>query len=98
MEIKFQHWDYLICLSRSFNRHQYELWPRLLRDCLPCIKVPLKLENEGVAVDLQAVLNRVYEEGAYDRIVNYQRPPSTPLRREDEIWADSLLRKTEQRA
>ena len=93
MEIRFQQWDYLICLSRSFNRHNYEIWPLALRKRLPCIKVPLRLENEGVAVDLQAVLNRVYDEGAYDRNVDYQRLPSTPLRREDEMWADRLLRK-----
>jgi hypothetical protein len=93
MELKFNRWDYLVCLSRSFNRHQYGIWPLALRKRLPCIMVPLKLENEGVAVDLQAVFNRVYDEGAYDRNVDYQRLPPIPLRREDELWADRLLRK-----
>lgn len=93
MEIRFQQWDYLICLSRSFNRHQYELWPLSLRKRLPRIMVPLKRENEGVAVDLQAVLNRVYDEGAYDRNINYQRLPFTALRRDDAAWAERLLRK-----
>ena len=93
MEIRFQHWDYLICLSRGFNRHRFETWPLSLRKPLPVIWLPLKLENEGVAVDLQTVLNRVFDEGAYDRILDYTCPPFTPLRREDALWADRLLRK-----
>ena len=55
--------------------------------------MPLRFEDEGVAVDLQAVVNRVYEVGAYDRSLDYDRPPPTPVRREDAVWADRLLRK-----
>ena len=93
MEIKFQSWDYLVCLSRSFDRHKFELWPLSLRKRLPCMMVPLKLENEGVPIDLQAVLNRVYDEGAYDRIIDYERQLYSPLRRDDALWAERLLRK-----
>ena len=95
MEIRFQSWDYLVCLSMSFDRHKFELWPLSLRKRLPCIMVPLKLENKGVPVDLQAVLNRVYDEGAYDRIIDYERELYTSLRWDDALWAERLLRKKE---
>jgi hypothetical protein len=87
-----QTWDYLVCLHRAETDDDYEVWPATVRDPLPLIKVPL---DEGVPetpLALQAVFDRNYDEGAYGYQIDYTRDPVPPLREEDAIWADALLR------
>jgi hypothetical protein len=84
--------DYRVCLHRGHSGSRFELWEATVRDCLPCIEVPLEEGVSDVPLDLQAVMNRVYEEGAYSRVIDYRQEPEPPLSPEDAVWADSLLR------
>ncbi len=43
-------------------------------------------------MDLQAVLNRCYEEAGYGDAVDYANEALPPLSAEDAVWADALLR------
>jgi len=45
-----------------------------------------------VTLDLQAVFERCYENGAYEDLVNYKRPPKFPLDAVDVEWATALLK------
>jgi hypothetical protein len=45
-----------------------------------------------VVLDLQAVFDRCYEEGAYARRLDYRREPVPPLSYNEVTWADTLLR------
>jgi len=63
-----------------------------LRDRLPPIQLPLKSENNDVRLDLQAVLDRVYDTGPYVARIDYQRDAPTPLLPADAAWADELLK------
>jgi len=84
-------WDYLICLHRG--RAEYcEIWPARLRQPLPRVAVPLGGEDPDVVLDLQAVITRCYDAGAYARTLDYRRDPDPPLTPEDAAWADALLR------
>jgi hypothetical protein len=85
-------WDYLVCLHRGGQEEQFEVWPISLRQRLPRIHVPLADGDPDVVLDLQAVLDRCYDEGAYVRGLDYRQGPPVPLRREDAEWADALLR------
>jgi hypothetical protein len=91
LTVKFDAWDYLICLSRHTDRRRYELWPVSVRKRLPRVWVPLRVADPDVIVDLQAVFNRMYDEGAYARSVRYDEPAPIPLRPPDEEWARKLL-------
>ena len=86
------HWDYLVCLHRAHAGTRYEIWPRAVRQSLPCIAVPLTNGDDDVPLDLQAVFTTTYEDGAYDRDTDYETSPASPLRAEDSVWADTLLR------
>lgn len=85
-------WDYLVSLHRGGQRGQYELWPISLRQWLPRILVPLGDGDPDIVLDLQAVFDRCYDEGAYARRFDYSRPPRIPLTGEAVEWADGLLR------
>ncbi len=77
--------DYLVLVSRACKRDAvgmgYEVFPCGLREWLPCLPVPLKETEADVLLDLQFVVNRVYEGGPYLRgAVDYSRPPDPRCR------------------
>jgi len=44
-----------------------------------------------VVLDLQQLLQRCYEVGRYDRLINYSRDPDPPLDAEGMNWLHQLL-------
>jgi hypothetical protein len=85
-------WDYLACLHRGGEIGQYTVWPISIRERLPRILVPLSKGDPDVVLDLQAVFDRCYDEGAYARRLDYRREAEIPLAGPDAAWADALLR------
>lgn len=85
-------WDYLVCLHRGGKGRRYEVWPFTVRQRLPRINVPLAEGDPDVVLDLQAVFDRCYDEGAYVRRLDYRREPAIPLEGDDAEWANGLLR------
>ena len=90
-------WDYLTCLHRGGQGQRYEIWAITVRQRLPRIAVPLAHGDADVALDLQAVFDRCYDEGAYARRIDYRHVPPVPLGEDDSRWADVLLRERELR-
>jgi hypothetical protein len=84
-------WDYLVCLHRGGQDEVYELWPIGLRQRLPRIQVPLGPDEADVALDLQPVLDRRYDEGRYAVKIDYRAAPVPPLSPADQEWAAALL-------
>jgi hypothetical protein len=65
----------------------------MLRQMLPCIGVPLREGEPETPLDLQYVMNRVYDTGPYRRgAVDYSRPAVPPLSAADARWAEEVLR------
>jgi hypothetical protein len=85
-------YDYLVCLSRADQRSVCQVWGFTLRQRLPRVRVPLAADEEDVVLDLQEVLDRVYDEGAYADDTDYTLDPVVPLRQADAEWTDALLR------
>jgi hypothetical protein len=83
--------DYLVSLSRGGRRDRCEAWPFTLRQRMPRVAVPLLDDDPDLILDLQAVFERCYDEGAYARRLDYRRDPVPPLSRADAEWADALL-------
>jgi hypothetical protein len=81
--------DYCVMVSRSMERPRVGLWPLRLRDRLPEIPVPLHHEDPDAAIDLQPLLDSVYDAAGYDDYV-YAGTPQPPLHPEDARWAEQL--------
>lgn len=85
--------DYLITINRSqgyqyqASRTQFEFIPRSLRQPLPTFGLPLVSPDPDVALDLQAALDRVYEEGSYMLRIPYGQPCLPSLSSDDQQWA-----------
>ena len=85
-------WDYLVCLHRPESPLQYHVWPMSIRDRLPRVRVPLLPPEPDVVLDLQAVLNGAYEDGAYARDTDYGGEPVPPLSPDNAAWVRDMLR------
>ncbi len=83
---------YLICVRRGPERHHFEAYPIPLSKRLPRMRIPLKEPDPDVVLDVQAVLDRCYDNGGYADLIDYHRPPSAPLSPEEAAWVDGLLR------
>ena len=62
------------------------LWARL-----PVVKIPLRPDDADVPLDLQALVEQCYRNGAYDGTLNYAVAPDPPLLGEERRWADERL-------
>lgn len=84
-------WDYLVCLHRGGQGTRYEVWATTVRQRLPRIGVPLAHGDPDVALDVQTIFDRLYDEGGYARRIDYHRAPLVPLAGDNAIWAEALL-------
>jgi Protein of unknown function (DUF4058) len=82
--------DYSVLVSRPGARPFADFWAIGLRDRLPKIPIPLRTGDKDVAVDLQAVLHRVYDSARYGSRI-YSGQPEPALSAEDSAWAQQLV-------
>lgn len=84
--------NYRILVSREAHRPQADLYAFNLRDPIPEFSLPLRTGDTEPTVDLQALLNQVYDRSGYDYVLDYCQPPNPPLSELDHSWANDLLR------
>ena len=63
-----------------------------IRDAVPDFVLPLAQADEGIAINLNPIVNAVYANGGYDMDINYGQDPEPPLSDDDRAWIDQLLR------
>jgi hypothetical protein len=85
--------DYFILIARSVAFPQAEVWPFLIRDRFPSLRIPLDQGDPDALVDLKTCLDRCYDGAQYSRSIHYDHPPDPPLRPVDAEWAEELLKK-----
>ena len=63
-----------------------------IRDAIPDFVMPLAQADEGIAINLNPIVNMVYANGGYDMDINYGQDPEPPLSDDDRAWIDARLR------
>jgi hypothetical protein len=58
---------------------------------LPTIRIPLRQSDHDASLDLQALIDQVYENGSYGYDVDYTKPPVPPLGDNQANWAKDWL-------
>lgn len=84
---------YRILASRSNQRPQAELYAFNLQSPIPSFLLPLRSPDKEPVIDLQTLLNNIYDVGSYDLKIDYSSEPIPPLSEEDEAWVDAVLQK-----
>jgi hypothetical protein len=82
--------DYCTIVSRFEDRPKMDCWPLLLRDPLPRIPVPLRAPDPDVFLDLQELLQQIYDAKGFRKYI-YRTPPDPPLSPEDAEWAKQFV-------
>lgn len=82
--------DYCVLVSRAVARPHADLYSVALRDPLPPIPIPLGGDHPEPVLDLQRVLNDLYDAGGYGKFI-YEASPDPPLAAVDDAWARTLL-------
>ena len=87
-------WHYLVSIHKATEPHRFYLYALTVQQRLPRIFIPLAADDPKVAVlDLQAVIDRCYEAGAYDDVIDYrQEPPPPSFSQEVSEWIEKLLK------
>ena len=83
-------WRYLAIVKRRPKRH--EVYAIALEKRLPKIAIPLAKGDPDIALDLQAAFARVWEEGPYPTLLNYDAPPPGEMSADEIAWCEERLR------
>ncbi len=84
---------YYITLSRANRRPVVDVWAIQLQDKLPRLPIPLREPDPDTVLDLSVIVARLYEQGGYDMLIDYGKPPPPPELSDAEAeWVEALLK------
>jgi hypothetical protein len=84
---------YYALVSRSNERPRAGIWPIEVRDPLPVIPIPLRGPDADALLDLQKLIQHVYDAAGYEDYI-YSGSPQPPLGDADSAWAAQLVSKS----
>jgi hypothetical protein len=84
--------DYRILVSRSELRPQAELYPFNLQEKIPTFILPLRKGDTEPLVDLQSVIQDLFDRAGFDLAIDYTREPVPPIGEDDLVWVSELLK------
>jgi hypothetical protein len=83
---------YIVSLLRA-HEGQTQIWAMDITEALPVLPVPLRQPDEDTYLDLGQALTDVYNQGRFEKSVNYQELPPPPAFSEEELgWMRDFLR------
>jgi hypothetical protein len=83
--------DYRILVSRSELRPQAELYAFNLQQKIPSFALPLRKGDTEPLVDLQSVIEDLFDRAGFDLAIDYTREPVPPIAEADVVWVNELL-------
>jgi hypothetical protein len=84
--------DYRILVSRSELRPQAELYPFNLQEQIPSFILPLRKGDTEPLVDLQSVIQDLFDRAGFDLAIDYSREPVPQIGEDDLVWVSELLK------
>ncbi|MEM9162494.1 MAG: DUF4058 family protein [Cyanobacteria bacterium P01_F01_bin.4] len=83
--------DYRILVSRAEQRPSADLYAFNLSEPIPPFPLPLKQTDTEPVVNLQTLLNQVYDRASYDLAIDYTQNPELPITSTDLDWLNHHL-------
>lgn len=84
--------DYRILVSRSQLRPTAELYPFNLQEPIPAFVLPLRKGDTEPILDLQAVIQDLFDRAGFDLAIDYSREAVPPIGEADVAWVNDLLK------
>lgn len=85
---------YRILVSRGWERPDADLYTFRLKDPIPPFPVPLREGEPEPVVNLQRLLNEVYERARFDLAIDYSQAVKPVLPPEEAAWVAEILENT----
>jgi hypothetical protein len=83
--------DYRVMVSRGYRRPYADLYAFSLRDPMPIFPIPLKENESEPSVNLQRLINDIYQRTRLDLEIDYSQPVKPKLSSEEIIWVKTIL-------
>ena len=84
--------DYRVLVSQSDRRPEADLYTFNLRDRAIAFQLPLLESDQPPTIDLQNLLDNVYERSGYDLKLDYRENPLSPVAPDDLAWLERMLK------
>ncbi|GJD23552.1 hypothetical protein RIVM261_085080 [Rivularia sp. IAM M-261] len=84
--------DYYIVVSRSDIRPKAKLYTFSVQQPIPSFQLPLQSEDIEPILDIQSLLNSIYNRARYNLRIDYNLEPVPPLKADNAAWCDMVLR------
>lgn len=84
--------DYRILVSRASKRPKADLYAFNLPNLIPFYPLPLREGDMEPLLDIQTLINELYDEGNYDLVIDYTQEPVPPLSQNNAVWMDEVLK------
>jgi hypothetical protein len=82
--------DYRILICRGNRRPTGELYAFSVYQPVPPVPIPLIPGESEPILELQPLIDRVYQKGRYHLAIDYNLPPQPPFSAEDRQWVQAL--------
>ncbi len=89
---------YRILVSRGESRPLADLYGFNLPEAIPPFPLPLKPGDSEPLIDLQLLLQNVYDQASYDLLIDYNQEPVPSLSEEEQVWVDRWLKEQKLRS
>jgi hypothetical protein len=83
---------YTLLVSREERAPRCKVWPASFERPLPAIPIPLSRPTPDLTLDLQPLIDAIYERGRYREDIDYAQPLTPPLTEEQTAWLQQRLR------
>jgi hypothetical protein len=83
---------YTLLVAREERAPRCRVWPSFFDRPLPPIPVPLTRPDPDLPLDLQPLVDAIYERRRYDEDIDYSQPLTPPLSAEQAAWLEQQRR------
>ena len=83
---------YTLLVGRANQKLRCQVWRAYFNCSLPSIPVPLTMPDADLTLDLQPLIDTVYDLSNYGRAIDYGKPLKPPLTAEEQKWFEERLR------
>jgi hypothetical protein len=83
---------YTLSVARGRKAARRLVWPAHFQTPLPPIPVPLAKPDPDLTLELQPIINTIYQRYRYAQSIDYTRPLSPPLSTQEAAWLKKRLR------
>ena len=84
---------YTVLVARARKFDLCRVWPVYFQMRSPSIPIPLLKPDPDLLLDLQPMIDSIYQRSRYERSIDYRRPLAPPLDAAETLWLEKQLRK-----